>query len=114
MADDNQEHERRLAVYGTLGPGGPNHHVLVDLGGRWFTGTVRGHLQEAGWGAELGYPGIRPDPSGPEVPVHVLESDLLPAHWARLDEFEGPGYRRAAIEVETPDGPVAASIYRLA
>ncbi|MEM7325792.1 MAG: hypothetical protein AAF531_22090, partial [Actinomycetota bacterium] len=43
-----------------------------------------------------------------------VPADLLPAHWARLDEFEGPGYRRAAIEVETPDGPVAASIYRLA
>ena len=32
----------RLATYGTLGPGRPNHHQLVPLGGTWATGTVHG------------------------------------------------------------------------
>ncbi|MEO0493943.1 MAG: hypothetical protein AAF081_11055 [Actinomycetota bacterium] len=51
--------ETRLAVYGTLGPGGPNEHRLAHLGGAWVAGTVRGHLRERGWGAAHGYPGYR-------------------------------------------------------
>ncbi|MEM9565938.1 MAG: gamma-glutamylcyclotransferase [Actinomycetota bacterium] len=104
----------RLAVYGTLGPGGPNHHVLADLGGRWFPGTVRGHLRAEGWGSDLGYPGIELDPDGPEVAVEVLESAALPEHWDRLDAFEGPGYRRVDVAVATRDGSVVAAIYELA
>ncbi len=104
----------RLAVYGTLGPGGPNQHVLADLGGRWFVGTVRGHLRAEGWGSDLGYPGIVLDPGGPAVEVQVLDSPALADHWDRLDEFEGPGYRRVAVTVTTPAGPVTAAIYELA
>ena len=35
----------------------------------------------------------------------------LPAHWARLDAFEGTDYRRAAIDVVTDQGRVPAWIY---
>lgn len=104
----------RLAVYGTLAPGRPNHHVVADLAGRWITGTVRGTLREQGWGSALGYPGILLDPAGPEVAVDVLESAQLPAHWERLDDFEGPGYRRTVTMVSTAEGEVQASIYQLA
>ena len=38
----------RLAVYGTLAPGRPNHHQLSALSGRWSEGHVRGQLHEAG------------------------------------------------------------------
>jgi hypothetical protein len=55
----------RLAVYGTLAPGRPNHHQLNSLSGRWIKGTVRGQLLQEGWGAELGYPGIVLDLDGP-------------------------------------------------
>src|SRR5262245_49733801 len=34
----------RLASYGTLAPGKPNHHQLYPLKGRWLRGVVRGHL----------------------------------------------------------------------
>jgi hypothetical protein len=34
--------DRRLAVYGSLAPGRPNHHQLSDLSGRWIKGTVQG------------------------------------------------------------------------
>ncbi|MCA2213010.1 methyltransferase domain-containing protein [Jidongwangia harbinensis] len=103
----------RLATYGTLAPGRPNHHHLADLHGRWLTGEVHGRLVEAGWGADLGYPALIPDPAGPAVPVQVLESADLPAHWSRLDEFEGPGYRRVTTTVSTAHGDVTASIYVL-
>ncbi len=105
--------EHRLAVYGTLGPGCPNHHVLADVPGRWLPGTVRGVLQQQGWGSDLGFPGIVLDTAGDEVAVEVLESAELPDHWRRLDAFEGPGYRRATVSVTTDDGIIEASIYEL-
>ena len=104
----------RLAVYGSLAPGRPNHHRLSGLSGRWIEGTVRGHLHQAGWGAELGYPGIVLDSDGPTVSVQLFESSDLPDHWTRLDEFEGSGYRRTVTVVSTAEGDLSASIYILA
>jgi gamma-glutamylcyclotransferase (GGCT)/AIG2-like uncharacterized protein YtfP len=101
----------RLAVYGSLAPGQSNHHQLAGLRGVWTAGTVRGWLTEFGWGAAQGYPGLRLDPDGPVVAVQVFTSDDLPAHWARLDAFEGEQYARVAVEVATADGPVSAQIY---
>jgi gamma-glutamylcyclotransferase (GGCT)/AIG2-like uncharacterized protein YtfP len=105
--------DTRLATYGTLGPGRPNHGQLNGLSGRWLVGHVRGSLVQAGWGAELGYPGLILDAHGPPVEVDVFESLALPQHWHRLDAFEGPGYRRVAIEVSTAEGDLPASIYVL-
>lgn len=111
---DLEQLDTRLAVYGTLAPGRRNEHELAHLGGTWITGTVRGHLREQGWGSAHGYPGIVLDADGPEVEVHVLTSARLVDEWARLDEFEGPGYRRATVKVEAETGPLAAWIYELA
>jgi gamma-glutamylcyclotransferase (GGCT)/AIG2-like uncharacterized protein YtfP len=91
--------DRALAVYGTLAPGEPNHHVVADIGGRWVEGAVRGHRFEARWRGMPGYPGFLPDAGGPVVEVLVLVSALLGEHWGRLDDFEGPGYRRREVEV---------------
>ena len=104
----------RLATYGTLGPGKPNHHHVSMIDGNWSTGSVRGFLHEAGWGADLGFPAIVLDQTGPEVSVDVLESDQLSDHLARLDDFEGPGYARVLAEVTTSAGKVEAFIYVLA
>jgi gamma-glutamylcyclotransferase (GGCT)/AIG2-like uncharacterized protein YtfP len=101
----------RLATYGTLAPGHPNHHQLDGLDGRWLEGHVYGHLVDAGWGASLGYPALILDPEGSGVEVQIFESVDLPAHWSRLDEFEGPGYQRVVTTVRTPEGDVDASIY---
>jgi len=106
--------ETCLATYGTLGPGRPNHHQLRGLRGAWGTGNVRGRLLQQGWGAAQGYPGIILDPDGDMVEVALFRSDDLPAHWPRLDAFEGDGYRRVTTEVSTTDGPVRACIYVLA
>ena len=103
--------ETRLATYGTLVPGRVNDGQLAALKGSWRQGTVRGRLVEAGWGAEHGCPGLILDPSGDAVEVHLFESPDLPAHWPRLDAFEGEGYRRVVTQVRTPEGDLAASIY---
>ena len=104
----------RLATYGSLAPGRPNHGELSDLPERWLMGYVHGSLVEAGWGASLGYPGLVLDPDAPAVDVHVFESRALPDHWDRLDAFEGAGYRRVVVDVSTDEGVVPASIYVLA
>lgn len=106
--------EYRLAVYGTLAPGRPNHQQLSRLSGRWINGTVRGHLRPEGWGADLGYPAIVLDSGGPTIGVQLFESPDLPDHWAGLDDFEGSGYRRSVTEVSTDHGDLLASIYVLA
>lgn len=94
---------RALAVYGTLAPGRPNHHVIAPLGGEWTDGVVEGELSPAGWGATLGYPAFRPQAGGDAVPVRVLTSARLPEAWWRLDAFEGPEYRRILVPVFGPD-----------
>jgi gamma-glutamylcyclotransferase (GGCT)/AIG2-like uncharacterized protein YtfP len=101
----------RLATYGSLAPGQPNHHQLDGLRGQWRPGHVKGRLVDAGWAASLGYPALVLDPDAPSVRVHVFESADLPDHWNRLDEFEGSGYRRARTTVQTGLGDVEASIY---
>ena len=67
-------------------------------------------LVHAGWGAGLGYPALVLDPDGADIGVGVFESVDLPAHWERLDAFEGPGYRRVVTTVRTSAGDVDASI----
>ncbi len=103
----------RLAVYGTLAPGRPNAHQLDGLEGRWFEGRVYGTVVAAGWGADLGFPGLILDPEGESVDVLVFESGDLPEHWARLDEFEGSGYQRVVTAVHALDSDIDACIYAL-
>ncbi len=111
IANSKKLADTRLATYGTLAPGRVNHDQLADLKGYWRQGTVRGKLVEAGWGAELGYPGLILDPSGQVIEVYIFESSELPSHWLRLDELEGAGYRRVVTQVCTVDGDLDASIY---
>jgi gamma-glutamylcyclotransferase (GGCT)/AIG2-like uncharacterized protein YtfP len=88
-----------LAVYGTLAPGRPNHHVVAPLGGEWTDGLIEGDLLPMGWGADLGYPGFRPRDGGDAVAVQVLTAPLLATAWPTLDRFEGPGYERILVPV---------------
>ncbi len=113
MGKASKPADLHLATYGTLAPGRVNHHELSDLQGQWREGTVKGRLIEAGWGAAHGCPGLILDPAGDVVDVHVFLSRDLPGHWQRLDDFEGPGYRRVVTEVQTTEGNLEASIYVL-
>jgi gamma-glutamylcyclotransferase (GGCT)/AIG2-like uncharacterized protein YtfP len=104
----------RLFVYGTLAPGRPNEHILVDVLGEWEPASVKGRLIPEGWGAAAGYPGIVLDENGTEVEGSVFSSQTLAEHWARLDEFEGPGYERVLTTAKLKDGTaVKACIYQL-
>ena len=44
----------------------------------------------------------------------MFESEDLPAHWPRLDAFEGDEYRRIRVRVITGEGEVEGFIYALA
>ena len=114
MAQDAPGATTRLATYGSLSPGEINHNQLSSLKGRWLKGTVHGKMMNAGWGDAMGFPGLILDSTGPEVNVNIFESDELPQHWFRLDEFEGPEYRRVLTQVLTPGGTIEAHIYVIA
>jgi gamma-glutamylcyclotransferase (GGCT)/AIG2-like uncharacterized protein YtfP len=105
----------RLFVYGSLGPGRPNEHVLAAIGGSWEVATVTGTLRNEGWGAAMGYPGIQLGGDADEVVAGFLfSSQKLSAHWAALDEFEGPSYERVLTTVRLKDNTtVDAYIYAL-
>ncbi len=103
-----------LFVYGTLGPGRPNAHILEKIGGAWCEGHVAGSLINEGWGAEMGYPAIILDNSGNRVQGFLFTSENLQRHWDVLDEFEGCQYERVPVTVTMNDGGiVSSSIYML-
>lgn len=102
----------RLVVYGTLAPERPNHHLVADIPGEWFTGWVEGDFHQHGWGAAAGFPAMTWRPGGGRIDVHVLESAELRQHWPRLDEFEGAAYVRAFIPVfRDAAPPIIGQIY---
>ncbi len=93
-----------LFVYGTLAPNGPNEHILTNIGGTWHPGTLRGQLHEAGWGANMGYPGLTLDEQGEPVKGFLFSSAQLSDHWGFLDEFEGSEYERVVAIASLSDG----------
>jgi gamma-glutamylcyclotransferase (GGCT)/AIG2-like uncharacterized protein YtfP len=97
--DDLFSTSHTLAVYGTLVPGGPNHHVVAPLGGEWTGGLIEGDLLPVGWDADLGYPGFRPRVGGDAVAVRAPIAPSLASAWPDLDRFEGPGYERILVPV---------------
>ena len=105
---------RKLFVYGTLGPGRPNEHILKNIGGSWEEASVIGILHQEGWGSEMGYPGISLDKDGDRVEGFLFTSDKISEHWPELDEFEGNAYKRVLTTVGLQNGAVTdAYIYTL-
>jgi gamma-glutamylcyclotransferase (GGCT)/AIG2-like uncharacterized protein YtfP len=102
-----------LAVYGTLAPGKPNHHILAPYGGTWSDGTVEGDLFTGGWGSSLGYPAFKPREGGSIIEVKVLKAPALSAAWPSVDEFEGDGYQRILVPVFNAAGELStvANLY---
>jgi gamma-glutamylcyclotransferase (GGCT)/AIG2-like uncharacterized protein YtfP len=48
------------------------------------------------------------------IPVSLFESRELPAHWSRLDAFEGRDYRRVVATVDADGELLNAFVYVLA
>jgi gamma-glutamylcyclotransferase (GGCT)/AIG2-like uncharacterized protein YtfP len=95
---------RRLAVYGTLRRGQFNHHLIAGIAGRWRQGSVRGAVRQ-----RFGLPAFAWAADGGHVPVDVLDSPELPAHWGWLDAFEGAAYRRIWVPVELAEGALVVA-----
>jgi gamma-glutamylcyclotransferase (GGCT)/AIG2-like uncharacterized protein YtfP len=97
--------DHRLVVYGTLRPGRENHALVAGLG-RWERTTIVGWM--GSWGR---YPAFVPDPNGERIEADLVVGEALERSWPELDAFEGPGYRRVVLTVDTIDGPLEASCY---
>ena len=111
MKADNES----LFIYGSLQPGAPNEHVLSAVEGCWEPAFVRGRLVDAGWGAELGYPGLIIDNEGQEVHGQLFTSSALGTKLADLDRLEDEEYTRTVLTAVLKDGTqVKAFAYVLA
>ncbi len=96
----------RIAVYGTLAPGKPNASVIADIKGEWKQGTVVGNVHK-----QDGLHAFRWTDNGNTVGVQVLVTSDLKAHLERLDQFEGPRYRRILVPVSLSGRISVCSIY---
>jgi len=102
--------DSRLAVYGELAPGRSVHYQIERLRGVWVAGIVRGRFTDS-W---TGFPALTLDPRGEAISVDVLFSPDLPSYWPMLDVYEGFGYQRVRVPVETVSGACVAFIYETA
>ncbi len=107
-----------LFVYGTLAPNRPNSHILrnIDATGVWKQAKVIGELESKGWGAEVGFPGLKlSTETGMEIEGLLFSSAKLQDHWAELDQFEGSEYSRELVDAILEDGSIQqAFVYALA
>lgn len=93
-----------LFVYGSLKRGEENAYVLENIGGDWIPATLQGRLYPEGLATTYGYPALVVDAEGDEVQGYVFSSARLPQHWQQLDDFEGEGYQRRAVQVTLTGG----------
>jgi gamma-glutamylcyclotransferase (GGCT)/AIG2-like uncharacterized protein YtfP len=97
----------RLAVYGSLAPGGANQSQLAGLEGQWHEGTVKGVVEERGGFSEFHWV-----LKGKFNPVKVFSAIDLEKHFRRLDRFEGPRYRRILVPVLFDKKQCVCNIYQ--
>ncbi len=95
---------KRLFIYGSLQPGGPNEHILADVDGEWLPAVVMGRLVDKGWGASMGFPGLVIDAAGTAIEGYVLSAENLGDKWAELDAFEGEEYERVVTVARLRNG----------
>ncbi len=98
--------QHRLVVYGSLAPGERHEDYLLPLGGTWEPAQVEGDIDRSGE-----YPLFYWRMGGAQQAVRLFRCAGLPAHWAKLDDFEGPDYRRVLVPVLTRAGWEVAQVY---
>lgn len=95
-------------------PGGRNHHLLSDCKGQWRPGYVWAKYYQEGWGANMGYPGVRLDKKEEKVHGYIFTSYDLEKKWKVLDAFEGSDYKRSLVTVSVEgEGEIVSYIYAL-
>lgn len=106
-----------LFVYGTLRQGQPNHHYLAGHYERMLSAVLWEYRRTI---AAHGYPLVVPMP-GDSVTgeLYFLCAETYAATLREIDRLEdipegclaGEFYRRAAVTVDTPEGPHTAWAY---
>lgn len=81
---------QRLFVYGSLGPGRPNEHLMQKIGGQWQAASLRGRLLEKGWGAGMGFPGLAIDADGEEILAMCSSPTASPSTGPRWMNSKAP------------------------
>ncbi len=90
-------------VYGTLMPGQSRWPALQPYAISTEPVTARGHL----WDTGRGYPAVRFDVNGAEIPgvLVVIVPELVAEALAALDRIEGVGVLYRRVDVVTSGGP---------
>ena len=87
---------------------------MLKIGGVWQAASLKGRLEQAGWGAAMGFPALVIHDDGEEIQGHVFVSESLAHHWDDLDAFEGDEYQRTLTTVRLQGGEqVEAFVYTL-
>lgn len=106
-----------LFVYGTLRQGKSTHHFLEGRYERMLPAALKGYRRTV---AAHGYPVIVPSPGETvDGELYFLRPNLYLTTMQEIDRLEdipegatvGEHYRRAAVTVETPEGPHTAWAY---
>lgn len=106
-----------LFAFGTLRRGEPNHHYLSGHYDRCLPATLRDYRRTV---AAHGFPALVPAPgetvSGELFFIRISEHEKTMRGCDDLEDIppgqiSGPFYRRAAVTVETPNGPFLAWAY---
>ena len=98
---------RRLAVYGTLVPDGPNASVLAGMKGQWHEGKVNGVIEHRDGFLEFHW-----ELTAEAVSVKVLSTSQLAKQFDQLDRFEGPRYQRKLVPVLIDEKKYVCNIYQ--
>ena len=103
-----------LFVYGSLMPNGTNHVILKKINGVWQKGFVLGEIKRIKLNNNE-YPAIILNiDKDKKVFGYLFSSFALKYLWRKLDNFEGPNYKRKISQVFLNNSRIVeANIYCL-
>jgi len=104
----------KLFVYGSLMPNETNHFILKKINGVWQKGFVLGEIKRIKFSNKEYLAAILIVNKDKKVFGYLFTSFALKYLWKKLDNFEGPNYKRKITQVFlTNNRKVEANIYCL-
>jgi len=104
----------KLFVYGSLMPNGTNHAILKKINGVWQKGFVLGEIKRIKLNNNEYTAIILNIDKDKKVFGYLFTSFALKYLWKKLDNFEGPNYKRKISQVFLNNNrKVDANIYCL-